>query len=89
MARTCQISGKHTRSGNNVSHANNKTKRRFYPNLQTKRIYVPELGAFLRLKVAASVLRTIDKNGLLPTLRKAAKKGSLAPDLQAIASAIC
>lgn len=88
MARICEISGKYTRSGNRVSHANNKTKRRFYPNLQTKRFYVPELGTYIRMKVATSVLRTINKNGLLPTLRKAQKGGTLHSDLQLLASVL-
>ncbi len=55
--------------GNNVSHANNKTKRRQLPNLQTKRLYVPELGKSVRLRVSARALRTIDKKGLLAYLK--------------------
>jgi large subunit ribosomal protein L28 len=77
MARVCQVSGKRTRVGNNVSHANNKTKRKFIPNLRTKRFYVPSTGEWITLKVATSVIRTINKNGLEATLRKAKEKGTL------------
>lgn len=77
MARVCQVSGKRTRVGNNVSHANNKTKRKFIPNLRKKRFYVPSTGEWITLKVATSVIRTINKNGLEATLRKAQEKGTL------------
>ncbi|MCY4047110.1 MAG: 50S ribosomal protein L28, partial [Candidatus Dadabacteria bacterium] len=63
MARRCAITGKGPLSGNNVSHANNKTRRRQIPNLQNKRIFVPELGRFVRIKLSARALRTIDKKG--------------------------
>ncbi len=56
-------------SGQNVSHANNRTKRRFLPNLITKRIFVPETGQTVRLKISTSALRTIQKKGLLQTLK--------------------
>ena len=69
MARRCAITGKGPLSGNNVSHANNKTRRRQIPNLQNKRIFVPELGRFVRIKLSARALRTIDKKGLLSFLR--------------------
>ncbi len=77
MARVCQVSGKRTRVGNNVSHANNKTKRKFKPNLRKKRFFVPSTGEWITLKVATSVIRTINKNGLEATLRKAQEKGTL------------
>lgn len=77
MARVCQVTGKKPVSGNNVSHANNKTKRKFYPNLQKKRFYLPEEDRWITLKVSTQALRTINKNGLLNTLKKAAKKGTL------------
>ncbi len=77
MAKVCQITGKRTRVGNNVSHANNRTKRKFYPNLQTKRFYVPSTGEWVTLKVSTSALRTINKNGLEATLKKAYLKGTL------------
>ena len=69
MARRCAITGKKPQSGNHVSHANNRSRRRFLPNLVTKRIYVEELGRSVRLKLSTSALRTIQKKGLLATLR--------------------
>lgn len=77
MAKVCQITGKRTRVGNNVSHANNKTKRKFYPNLQTKKFYVSSTGEWVTLKVSTSAIRTINKNGLEATLKKAYLKGTL------------
>ncbi len=77
MARVCDLTGKKTQSGNNVSHANNKTKRKFYPNLQKKRFYIVEEDRFVTLKVSTSAIRTISKNGILPTMRKAVEKGFL------------
>ena len=70
MARQCAITGKKPLVGNNVSHANNKTKRRQFPNLQTKRIFVPELNRTVKVKLSARALRTIDKIGLMPFLKK-------------------
>lgn len=77
MARVCDITGKRTQVGNNVSHANNKTKRKFYPNLQKKRFYIAEEDRFVTLKVSTSAIRTISKNGILPTMRKAVAQGHL------------
>ena len=70
MARVCKITGKRPLVGNNVSKSNRKTKRRQFPNLQSKRIFVPELGKFVQLKVSVTALKTIDRLGLLPYLRK-------------------
>lgn len=70
MPRRCAITGKGPKTGNNVSHANNKTKRRQNPNLQKKRIFVPELGRTVRIRVSMSALRTISRQGLMPYLRK-------------------
>ena len=70
MSRRCSISGKSPMAGNNVSHAHNKTRRWQRPNIQTKRLFVPELKRFVRLKVSTRALRTISKIGLLPYLRK-------------------
>ncbi len=70
MARRCQITGKRPLVGNRVSHAHNKTKMRQVPNLQRKRIWVPELGQFVRVKVSARALRSIAKVGLLPFCKK-------------------
>ena len=70
MSRRCAITGKGGLAGNNVSHANNRTKRRQLPNLQRKRIFIPELGRTVRVRVAVSTLRTITRQGLLPYLKK-------------------
>ena len=78
MSRVCQITGKKVMSGNNVSHANNKTKRKFYPNLQTKKFYIPEEDKWVTLKVSANALRTINKKGIKAVLKKAkANKNTL------------
>ncbi len=70
MSRRCAITGKGGLAGNNVSHAHNKTKRRQLPNLQKKRIFVPELGRTVRVRVSVRTLRTITRQGLLPYLKK-------------------
>lgn len=70
MSRRCSITGKKPMAGNNVSHAHNKTRRWQRPNVQTKRLYVPELGRFVRLRLSTRALRTVSKIGLLPFLRK-------------------
>lgn len=70
MSRRCSISGKRPLAGNNVSHAHNKTRRLQRPNIQTKRLYVPELGRFVRIKLSTHALRTVSKIGLMPYLRK-------------------
>lgn len=77
MARICDLSGKRPVSGNRVSHSNAKTKRKFYPNLQTKRFYVPEINEWVTLKVTTQVLRTISKKGLYPYLKELEKKGEI------------
>jgi len=64
-------------SGNNVSHAKNKTKRKFYPNLHTKKFFVPETGETVILKVSANAIRTIDKNGIASVLAKAKANGNI------------
>ena len=70
MARVCKITGKRPLVGNNVSKSNRKTKRRQLPNLQSNRIFVPELGKFVQLKVSVTALKTIDRLGLMPYLKK-------------------
>ncbi len=77
MARVCQITGKKAESGNNVSHANNRTKRKFYPNLQKKRFYIPEEDKWITLKVSTTAIRTINKNGITAVLKKARKQGNI------------
>ncbi len=64
MARVCQVTGKRPMSGNNVSHANNKTKRRFLPNLQYRRFWVEAENRWVRLRITAAALRLIDKVGI-------------------------
>ena len=77
MARVCQITGKRPMSGNNVSHANNKTRRKFYPNLHKKRFYIPEEDKWITLKVSTTALRTINKNGITAVLKKARANGNI------------
>ncbi len=64
MPRVCQVTGKRPMAGNNVSHANNKTKRRFIPNLQEHRFWLEGEKRFIRLRVSAKGMRTIDKLGI-------------------------
>jgi large subunit ribosomal protein L28 len=64
MARVCEVTGKKPMVGNNVSHANNKTKRRFLPNLQSRRFWVESENRWVRLRVSGAALRLIDKNGI-------------------------
>jgi len=64
MAKVCQVTGKGPMVGNNVSHANNKTKRRFLPNLQYRRFWVESENRWVRLRITNAALRTIDKNGI-------------------------
>lgn len=71
MARICDITGKKVMAGNNVSHSNKKTKRKFYPNLQTKKFFIPESGEWITLKVTTNALRTIDKKGITAVLKEA------------------
>ena len=70
MSRICKISGKRPKTGNNVSKANNKTKRKQYPNLQKKKIFVPELNRNVTIKLSTKALKTIDRYGLIPYLNK-------------------
>jgi len=77
MARVCKITGKKPMVGNNVSHANNKTKRRFLPNLQYRRIWVESENRYISLRLTNAALRTIDKNGIdavLAELRAAGER---------------
>ena len=76
MSKVCQVTGKRPQVGNNVSHSNIKTKRRFNPNLQKKRFYIPEEDKWITLKVSTSALRTINKNGITKVLKKARANGN-------------
>lgn len=64
MSRTCELSGKSSFVGNRVSHANNKSKVRLFPNVQEKRFYVPSLKKFVRLKVCTTAIKTINRIGV-------------------------
>ena len=75
MARVCQVTGKAPKVGNNVSHANNKTKRRFLPNLQRRRFWVESENRWVSLRLSAHALRTIDKNGIDVVLAGMRAKG--------------
>ncbi|MFT7611974.1 MAG: large subunit ribosomal protein L28 [Parvicellaceae bacterium] len=75
MSRVCQITGKKVITGNNVSHSKRRTKRKFYPNLITKRFYIPEEDNWVTLKISTSALRTINKNGISATIKDAKAKG--------------
>ena len=77
MSKKCELTGKIPMKGHNVSHANNKTKRRFYPNLQTKKFFVPETGETVILKVSANAIRTIDKKGIAAVLAEAKANGNV------------
>ncbi len=75
MSKVCQLTGKRPISGNSVSHSHHKTKRKFYPNLQKKRFYIPEEDRWVTLKVSTSAIRTISKKGFTAYLRDLRKKG--------------
>jgi large subunit ribosomal protein L28 len=77
MARACQVTGKKTTTGNNVSHANNKTKRRFLPNLQWRKFWVESENRTVRLRVSNAALRTIDKNGIDAVLEEMRARGQV------------
>ena len=77
MSRVCQVTGKGPVTGNNISHANNKTRRRFLPNLQHHRFWVESEKRFVRLRVSAKGMRIIDKRGIdavLVGIRRAGAK---------------
>lgn len=76
MARVCQVTGKKPMGGHTVSHSNIKTKRRFLPNLKTKRFYFAEEERWITLKVSADAIRTINKNGLSTVIKELRAKGT-------------
>lgn len=76
MARVCQVTGKKPITGNKVSHSNIKTKRRFLPNLQTKRFYFVEEDRWITLKVSSEAIRTINKNGLANVVKQMRASGA-------------
>ena len=75
MSRVCQVTGKRPMAGNNVSHAKNRTRRRFEPNLQTHRFWVEEEKKFIKLRVSTKGMRIIDKKGIDQVLVDLRKRG--------------
>ena len=75
MSNVCQVTGKRPQSGNNVSHANNKTRRRFMPNLRTHRFWVDSEKRFVKLRVSSKGMRIIDKLGIETVLADMRKRG--------------
>ncbi|CAM4418825.1 MULTISPECIES: 50S ribosomal protein L28 [Flavobacterium] len=75
MSRVCELTGKRAMVGNNVSHAMNKTKRKFSVNLVKKRFYIAEEDRWVSLKISTAVLKTINKNGIAAVLKKAKADG--------------
>jgi len=75
MARQCQVTGKRTTTGNNVSHANNKNRRRWLPNLHERRFWVPSEKRWVKLRVSNHALRTIDKNGIEAVIAQLRARG--------------
>ena len=74
MSKVCDLTGTKPLYGNNVSHSNRKTRRRFNPNLQKKKFFIPETGEWLELKVTAKAIRPLDKLGLFAYMKKLDKK---------------
>lgn len=77
MSRVCELTGKKAMVGNNVSHAINKTKRKFNVNLLKKRFYIPEEDKWITLRVSASAIKNINKKGISAVLKEAREKGYL------------
>jgi len=77
MARVCEVTGKKPMTGHHVSHANNKTKRRFLPNLQRRRFWVESERRWISLRVSNEALRTIDKNGIDAVLAEMRARGNV------------
>ena len=77
MARVCQVTGKKPMTGNNVSHANNRTKRRFMPNLQYRRFWVESENRWVRMRLTNAALRTIDKVGIDVVLADLRARGEI------------
>ena len=75
MSKVCALTGKRPMSGNNVSHANNKTRRRFEPNLQWKRFWVPSEKRFVKLRVSAKAVKIINKRGIESVVAELRRKG--------------
>ncbi len=76
MSRVCELTGKRMMVGNNVSHSKRRTKRRFYPNLIKKRLFVPEEGKWVSMKISTSALKTINRIGISAAIKQAKEKGT-------------
>ncbi|MDO6739050.1 MULTISPECIES: 50S ribosomal protein L28 [Wenyingzhuangia] len=77
MSKVCELTGKKAMVGNNVSHALNRTKRKFNANLITKRFYIPEEDKWITLKVSTAALKNINKKGISAVIKEAKEKGFL------------
>ena len=88
MSRVCEISGKNVMSGNNVSHAKNKTKRKFIPNLQNVKFFSKTLDKFISMKVSVHALKSVEKNGGLDDFLKKTSNRVLAPEALIIKKSI-
>ena len=77
MSRVCELTGKRTVAGNNVSHSKRRTKRKFYPNLHKKKFYIPEVDRWVTLKVSTEAMRNINKKGIYAYLNELQKKGDI------------
>ncbi len=77
MSKVCEITGKKVITGNNVSHSNHKTRRKFYPNLQKQKFYLPEEDKWITLKLSAKAIKTINKKGITAVVKEAREKGFL------------
>lgn len=88
MARRCSLTGKGVQTGNNVSHANNRTRRRYLPNIQVRRLYSEALGETIRIKVAVNTLRSIEKRGGIDAFLLSTPRTDLSSDLVRIRSRI-
>jgi len=77
MSRICDLTGKGAMVGNSVSHSNAKTKRKFYPNLQLKKFFIPEENRWITLKVSTSAIKTINKIGITEAINRFVTKGSI------------
>jgi large subunit ribosomal protein L28 len=77
MARVCELTGKKLMVGNNVSHSKRRTKRKFYPNLITKKFFIPEENKWISMKISTSALRTINKLGISAVMKRVKEKGSI------------
>ena len=75
MSKVCQLTGKRPITGNNVSHSNRRTKRRFEPNLQKKRYYIPEIDKWVTLRISTAAMRNINKLGIYEYLKRCEAKG--------------